>query len=551
MNAAQSLFCGLLLLSAGCLTPPGDLGAVGESSGGVAPGSGESTDAETQTGEVGTSGDETSTGTASGEESTGEPIEPPPCGVGSGLQRRLTSTQVEHAIADLFGVTVEVQFDDASIPFESAVSLSSADAMSLVTVAATVADAFAVPVCAGDEATCAQEFMDTYVPLVLRGQGSVDAFTPIYDEVGDHEAGLRAVVGALITHPAFIDLTPTGTDEDGVVTLDANSLATRLALLVWNSVPDADLLESGEGLGQPGGVEAQLASMLDDPRYARAQADLYSTMTGVRGLPSADRSTVYPDWSGAIGASMVEEQRRFVADHVGDADASLEDLLTSSSTFVNADLASLYGADLQTPAPAGSGWGPGELDPTRRAGLLTQLGMITAGSYDLPEDVFRVPVLRGTSVLSAFFCVDVPPPPADPNPSPAGPVESRADWEAYVSDPACAACHDLSDPFGFAFGDYDGVGRWEPLGDATNASHAFLDEEYADALELGAQLASDDEVHACMAERYYTFALRRELDDQDACAVEEYSAAFTEGGGNLRALVQAIATSDAFRIARP
>lgn len=411
MNPAKNLSCGLLLLSAGCLTSPGELGAVGGSSGGAESESdasttpSETTEVGGETGGTGTTGEVPTTGAESGEESTGEPIDPPQCGVGSGLQRRLTSTQVEHAVADLFGVAVEVQFDDEPIPFESAESLSEADSLSLAMIAATVAEEFAVPVCGGDESTCAQEFLDSYVPLVLRGQASVDAFTPIYEEVGEYQAGIRAVVGAMLTHPAFIDLTPTGTDEGGLVALDANSLATRLALLTWNSVPDAQRLDAAEGLLEPGGVEAQLASMLDDPRYGRAQADLYSAMTGVRSLPSEDRSTVYGGWSDSVGASMVEEQRRFVTDHVGDADASLEDLLTSSSTFVNADVAALYGVDLQTPAPVGDGWAPGELDPARRAGLLTQLGMIAGGSYNRPAEDYRTPVPRGLSVLSTFFCL--------------------------------------------------------------------------------------------------------------------------------------------------
>lgn len=559
MNPAKHLSCGLLLLSAGCLTAPGDLGAVGENSTGVSSESDASTapaattDPGGETSGTGTTGDGLTTGAESGEESTGEPSDPPQCGVGSGLQRRLTSTQVEHAIADLFGVVVEAQFEDASIPFEAAESLSPGDSMSLAMIAATVAEEFAVPVCGGDEATCAQEFMDAYVPLVLRGQGSVEAFTPIYEEVGEYQAGIRAVVGALITHPAFIDLTPTGTEEGGVVTLDANSFATRLALLVWNSVPDAELLGIGEAILEPEGVEAMLGSMLADPRYGRAQADLYSAATGVRSLTSVDRSTVYEDWSDTIAASMIEEQRRFVTDQVGDAEASLEDLLTSSSTFVNADLAALYGVDLQTPAPGGDGWAPGELDPTRRGGLMTQLGAVTSWSNNRPADVYRTPTKRGLAVLSSFFCQTAPPPPpgVDLDPPSGGGVESREDWEASLSDPACSACHTLFDPFGFSLGNYDGVGRWDPQGDATNATHAFLDEEFADALELGAQLAADDDVHACMAERYYTFALRRTLDDMDDCAVDQYTAAFAESGGNLRALVQAIATSDAFGLARP
>ncbi len=557
MNSAKILSCGLLLIGSGCLTAPGDLGAVGESSEGAESQTDAATESSGASGEMpdtGTTGGALTGGAESGDESTGEPSVPPECevGVGVGLQRRLTSTQVENAIEDLFDVSIEVEFDDELIPFESAASLSPEDGASLVTAATIVAGQFEVPACEGDEDACAQDFIDAYVPLVLRGNASVDAFTPIYDEVGEYEAGIRAVVGAMITHPAFIDVTPTGTDAGGVLTLDANSMATRLALLAWNSVPDAVLLELGEELTQPGAIDAYVDLMLTGFRYRRAQADLYAEMTRVQSLPSTDHSAAFDGWSASLAASMLEEQRRFVVAQVSDADASLEDLLTSSSTFVNAELAGLYGGDLQTPAPLGNGWAPGELNPTRRGGLLTQLGMITIGSANRPAELYQAPIYRGVSVLSAFGCAVPPAPPAGVDISPVdGPIESREDWEDLVSTPVCAACHDTVDPLGFAFGDYDGVGRWDPRGDATNAAHPLVDDEFADAVELGALFASDSEVLECVAQRYYTFALRRPLEEADACAVQEYTEAFVQTGGNLHALIRSIATSSAFSLARP
>ncbi|MBV1859318.1 MAG: DUF1585 domain-containing protein [Nannocystaceae bacterium] len=548
MKATHILSSALLSLCAGCLSDPGTLGGIGGS--GTESGTGSSTDSTPTTGE-GETTDDDSSGAAESGESTGAPLEPEVCGIAGGMQRRLTSTQLEHAVEDLFGVTVQVQFDDVTIPFESGEALSSADSIALSSVAAAVSEQFAVPACAGDEDTCGQDFLDSYVPLVLRGQVSVDAFAPIYGEVGEYEGGIRAVVGAMITHPAFTDLTPTGTLTDGVVALDANSVATRLALLTWNSVPDAALLGEGDALLDSQGVTAALGLMLADPRFSRAQADLFAAMTGLRTLPLIDRSNVYEGWSTGLAASMLEEQRRFVVDQVDDADATLWDLMSSHTSFVNAELAALYGADLQTPAPAGDGWGPVELDPSHRAGLLTQLGMISAGSYNTDPDLYRLPPARGAAVLSGFLCQTVPPgPPGIPGEPGRGSLDSRPEWEAFIAVPSCETCHEMMDPLGFALGDYDGVGRWDPRGDETNASHVDLDGEYADAVELGAVLAEDDDVHACMAERYYTFALRRGLGEEDQCAVDAYAEAFTDSGGNLRALVQAIATSDTFRQAR-
>lgn|GEM_PF-2129408 len=557
MNAPKLVAAGLLLVATGCVTSAGDLGAMGESSSaGESGGAASSEGGETSGGQPGGSSGVATSGSTSGageESSTGEPSDPPECGAGSGFQRRLTSTQFEHAVEDLFGVVVQVNLDAGFIPFEVGEEVSIEDSVEISMAAGTVAAQFDVPACAGSFDDCGDDFIGTWAPIVLRGghAEALDTLNEVYATADTYEQGARAVVEAMINHPAFADLTPTGSQEDGVLVLDGNAVATRLALLVWNSVPDAALLATADTLTSAEGIESELGRLLDDPRFGRAQADLYRAMTGVDRLRSIDRSEIYPEWSGALAESMIEEQRRFVTNAVTANDASLGTLLGDSSTFVDASLAALYGDDLQTPAPIGNAWGPGELDPQRRGGLLTQLGFITATSGNWPVETYRPPTLRGFRVLDAFACRLVPPPPADLeiDPPDGGPIDTREAWDASLSAPECSACHDLTDPLGHAFGYYDSVGRWDPTEDSTSATHALLDVEFEDAVDLGAVLAESDAVLDCVAERYYMFAFRHVADDADACTVAEVQQAFADSGGNLRAAVQAIATSNAFRLA--
>ncbi len=71
------------------------------------------------------------------------------------------------------------------------------------------------------------------------------------------------------------------------------------------------------------------------------------------------------------------------------------------------------------------------------------------------------------------------------------------------------------------------------------------------AVSLGETLVETEEVQRCFAERHLEFALRRRVGDQDACTVDALLEAFNNSGGNLRALVEATATSEAFVRARP
>lgn len=558
MNVGKLLCAGVLLLGAGCVSDPGSLGGIGENSGSE----GEESSAES-TGELsGTTSGAVSTtateggGSESGEEggSTGEPIVPPACeiDVAPGLLRRLTEMQFEHAVEDLFAVTVDVSFASGWMPFASGEEVSIEESVEIQMAAGVVAAQFVAPACEGTVAACGQSFIEAWAPVVLRGQADEGALMDVYTAEASYEEGVAAVVAAMIADPAFVMVTPTGTMDGELLSLDGPSIATRLSLLLWNSVPDAELLEAADTLTAPGGIQAQLDRMFDDARYARAQADLYSMMTDVQRLPLFERGAVEATWSAALGGAMVEEQRRFVASLAADGGSTLETLLTSSSTFVNAELAGLYGDDLQTPVPVGDSWGPAELDPARRGGLLTQLGFIARYSVNRPPSEYETPSSRGSGVLQSVVCLTPPPPPpSEPTPPPEDPVTNRAEWEVFLSDPSCAGCHNLFDNFGYAYGNYDGIGRWDASEDSTQATDPTTAATFDGAVELGEALAEAEVVGRCFAERHLEFALRRTLGEEDACTVDALQQAFDESGGNLRALVEATATSEAFALARP
>lgn len=556
MNAGKLLVAGALLVSAGCVTDPGDLGAVSGTSGGGTDGQEGPTSADTSAGETGqpdtTLDPAGSSSSGGGEESSTGATVVPDCelDVGEGSVRAMTGRQFEHAVQDVFGVEVEVEFGGGG-PFGGRPTISPEEQAEIDVAAGVAAATFDVPLCGGDPMACAQSFIDEYAPLALRGQADHDALLDTYDAAASHDAGIRAVVAALISDPAFADVSATGELVDGVLQLDGVSVATRLALLMWNSVPDAALLDAAESLLEDGGIEAELPRLFADPRYARAQADLYALMTDVERLGELDRSDVDASWSEDMASSMVEEQRRFIEALSSDPDATLSDLLTSGSTFVNAELAALYGDDLQTPPPAGDAWGPAELDPQRRGGILTQLGFIARHSNNVSTDGYQPPTNRGVGLGRMFACLPVPPPPDDVGP-PLADVVDRESWQEGVEEPAkCAGCHSITDPPGHAFGNYDGLGRWFESGDALDAVSAVLDLEFEDAVDLSAQLSEHEQVRTCMATRHIEFALRRYTEARDECTIEAMVDAFDASGGNLRALVEATATAESFVLARP
>ena len=138
-------------------------------------------------------------------------------------------------------------------------------------------------------------------------------------------------------------------------------------------------------------------------------------------------------------------------------DRSVLDLLTADYTFVNERLARHYGI----PNVYGSQFRRVTLADENRRGLLGQGSILTVTSYPNRTS----PVLRGKWILENIL--GTPPPPPPPN-VPAlkengegGKVPSvRERMEEHRENPACASCHRVMDPLGFALENFDAIGEW-------------------------------------------------------------------------------------------
>jgi hypothetical protein len=256
---------------------------------------------------------------------------------------------------------------------------------------------------------------------------------------------------------------------------------------------------------------------------------------------------VFVRWSPDLARSMREEADRFIEGIFFGGDARLGTLLTSRQTFVDARLAELYG--VVVPGP---GWQHIDLPAAQRGGLLTQGWFLAANADPLAGS----PTRRGSFVRQRLFCSEIPPPPA--NIPPAEPIDpsdtTRERTQRYLAQPACAACHQLMDPLGFAFERYDSIGsfRTTEKGKTVDSSSTItgtdVDGQPADALELEKVLARSGQVRGCVARSWFELAVgRRAVDEVDRCTLDELERTMKTSDGDLRALMLAVAGSVAFR----
>ncbi len=199
-------------------------------------------------------------------------------------------------------------------------------------------------------------------------------------------------------------------------------------------------------------------------------------------------------------------------------------MLNADYTFVNERLAKHYGI----PHVYGSHFRRVSFadDPERqRGGLLRHGSILTVTSYATRTS----PVIRGHWILANL--VGAPPPPPPPNvPSlddntVSASLPIRARLAEHRKNPACASCHNVMDPVGFALENFDAVGRWRTTEDRQpiDASGGLPDGSTANgvaALERG--LLQRPELFAgTLSEKLLIFALGRGVAPHDAPAVRQ------------------------------
>jgi hypothetical protein len=562
VNTARAMLAILVGATTGCVGRPATLGAI-ESEGASASGSAGEGEASGSS-----SGGDESPASSSGDESGSDSgaVACEGANVGDGIERLLDDQQYANTIRDLFGIAYAFPVASEGDPFPTAwtadpgptYEAAASDVASLVDVAALASCSLDATGAEAD--ACVEAFVDDMGRRAFRHTLSADERNDVLaGAIGaDVEARLRGAVETMLGHSSFTRPAVEGApaaDGAGLLELDAWSLAHRLSYFVWNSTPDDELLAAAESgaLLDDAELLAQTQRLLADPRARTMQGDLYDYLLGTKRLVTETKhESMIPPWSAELAAQMLVEQRRFVGDVT--TTGNLADLLTATHTFANADIAAVYGDELAGAAPAGAAFERVELDAHRK-GVLTRLAFLSAHTT---ASEIATPTRRGKQLLEAFFCFDIPPPPPDVDiepPDEPPPADFREMWEqAHLDDPTCATCHAVVDGPGWAFGNYDPIGRWvdeingfpvDPHGELPN------DAAFADLEELADVLSNDDEVAACVAQRYYEFAVRRELDERDQCTLEELATGFTASGKSFRELVLAIVQSRAFRLARP
>lgn len=375
------------------------------------------------------------------------------------------------------------------------------------------------------------------------------------------DAAIKRVVMLTLKSPRFLYRESAG-DRDGY------SIASRLSIALWDSLPDDDLLKSAATgkLTSRDEIQKQAERMLGDPRAKIKLREFLHTWLKVdQPRDVAKDQKRFPGFDGATISDLRSSLDLFLDEVVWSQASDFRRLLLDESVYMNGRLAKFYGATL-TPddiltrlafslrpgfyvrPPTDLPFVKTKLDAGERAGVLTHPYMLATFAYTGSTS----PIHRGVFLARGVLGVGLRPP-ADaftPLPEELHPSLTTRERVMLQTKPEnCQSCHAVINPLGFTLERFDAVGRYrtQDNGKPIDASGAYETKrgdvvKISGARELGQFLANSEEVHTAFVQQMFHHLVQQPVRAYGPTTLNELRQTFSKSGCKIRKLAVEIAT---------
>jgi hypothetical protein len=392
---------------------------------------------------------------------------------------------------------------------------------------------------------CARRFIEAFGAKVYRrplapdeidGPAEDDGLLDLYRvgaEGASHADGIELVVRGMLQSAGFLYLTELGEGSaasGSKVELTPYEIAASLSYMA-TAGPPAEALVSSALAGALATAEGRRQAMADllvqgGTRARDRSVRLIQEWIGIDRIGStAKDSNVYAGFD-AVKQPLERESREFVVEVLSRSTSTVGELLgadfTYSSGMLEEPLAKLYGVASSQ----------GRIPLQTRRGLLNQGAFLSVFAHAHES----APVLRGVAIGRRVACLGILSPSeldivvTPPMPDPAKTTRQR--FDIHATDAACSSCHDLIDPIGFAFEQYDGMGQFRtqenqpgrndgPRIDSSTVIRigSDFDGTFANSDELAVKLAQSAQVRECFARHLFRGSIGR--SDASALLAEQ------------------------------
>jgi len=360
-----------------------------------------------------------------------------------------------------------------------------------------------------------------------------------FAEAPHPDEAVKRVVMLVLSSPRFLYVE---TDRK----LDAYDVATRLALGLWDSIPDDRLLEAAATgrLANADQVREQATRMLDDPRTrSKLRAFFHQWLLVEHAEELGKDSELYPEFDKTVVEDLHASLDLFLEAVAWGDDPDFRRLLLAEEVPVNDRLADLYGIErpesreakrakaafadlraafglyfqavalgnqldlrrlllaarvpldarladlygLESPEEAGKRaeqFQPIALEPEHRSGVLTHPFVLANLAYTDTSS----PIHRGVFLVRGVLGRTLKPPPEAFSPIPADlhpDLTTRERVTLQTKPASCMSCHGMINPLGFSLEHFDAIGRFreQEYGKPIDASGLDID-PYGDEIRF-------------------------------------------------------------------
>lgn len=413
------------------------------------------------------------------------------------------------------------------------------------------------------EKNCARNILANLARHAYRRPVTNEDLTPLLDMYqvgtadGGFESGIRLALQRILVSPEFLfrlQIDPAKVKPGQAYRISDLDLASRVSFFLWSSIPDEELLALAEKnrLSKPGVLEKQVQRMLADPRSTSLVTNFTGQWLYIRNMARVFPDPLaFPNFDENLRDAM-QKETTLVFESMLRENRSVVDILDFDYTYVNERLAQHYGIE----GIYGAEFRRIPVTDDRRKGLLGQGSILTVTSY--PDRT--APTIRGKWIMEQILGTPPPPPPPNvpslENDNDTKAMTMRQRMEKHRANPACAVCHKVMDPLGFALENFDGLGRWRDKNTFSNTpidSSGVLPDGTSFDGPVGLRevlLSRQDLFVETLTEKLLTYALGRGVEYYDLPVVRKIRSDAEKDKYSWSSIIMGIVNSTPFQMRR-
>jgi len=298
----------------------------------------------------------------------------------------------------------------------------------------------------------AQRFVEAAFRRPLDAEQKERLITRVFNSAPTPTLAVKRLVLFALKSPRFLypELAHEGTHDDFAI-------ATRLALVLWDSIPDAPLAKAAaEGrLRTREQIQKETERMLSDARTRTKLNGFFEQWLDTeRAEHAAKDSVLFPEFDDALRADLRESLHLFLDEIVWGENSDYRALLQADHLWLNARLGRVYGKPVES-----GGFERVVPEIGRRSGVLTHPYLLSALAYNrttspIHRGVFLSRSIVGVNLKNPAVAVAFEDAKFDPS------LTMREKVSSLTKNTACAGCHGVINPLGFTLENFDALGRW-------------------------------------------------------------------------------------------